>query len=166
MLGNNDVSTQLSAREQEHVARMTRSPFFNLTSDNKQPTPRFGTSLVGAIDAREREKQAMKEGVSGQTVQQAIAQRQYQAQFQPPPQGQMYSVPSQQLYMNPQRTGGVGDNGAWGSWPSQQQQYWPSGPQARQQQIPSQAGYRPSQYVQPYLTSNGGAPGFQYQQIS
>mgnify|MGYP000939438413 CR=1 FL=1 len=83
MLGHNDISSHLSAREQEHVARMTGSSFFNLSSSNsKQQAPLEPGGLVSAIDAREREKQEMKEGVSNQMVQHAIAQRQQQVQQQ------------------------------------------------------------------------------------
>lgn len=81
MLNYNDISSHLTAREQEHVARMTGSPFFNLSSGNsKQPPPVNPMGLVGAIDAREREKQGMKEGMSNKMVQHAIAQRQQHQQ--------------------------------------------------------------------------------------
>lgn len=66
--------TQLSAREQEHVARITGTPLVSMASSNSAPPP--GGGLVGAIEAREREKQQMKQGYSGQAVQQAINQRQ------------------------------------------------------------------------------------------
>ncbi|OJD21624.1 hypothetical protein ACJ73_07035 [Blastomyces percursus] len=93
MLGHSDISTQLSAREQEYVARMTGSSFFNLSSENQSEAPVQGASLVSAIDAREREKRAIKEGLSGQMVQQAIAQRQYR-QAQTPPPFQSQPVPT------------------------------------------------------------------------
>ena len=78
MTSRNEVASQLSAREQEHVARMTGSSFFNLvpgTNGQHQPqtNPR---GLVGAIDARQREKRGIKEGMSNHMVQHAIAQRQ------------------------------------------------------------------------------------------
>ncbi|KAL4808684.1 hypothetical protein BDV18DRAFT_88606 [Aspergillus unguis] len=77
MMNQIDVSSHLSAREQEHVARMTGSSFFNLASDKqKTPPPVNPMGLVGAIDAREQEKKLMKEGMSNQMVQHAIAQRQ------------------------------------------------------------------------------------------
>lgn len=77
-LNYNDISSHLTAREQEHVARMTGSSFFNLSSGNsKQPAPVDPMGLVGAIDAREREKQYMKNGMSNKMVQHAIAQRQH-----------------------------------------------------------------------------------------
>lgn len=112
VLGNyNDVSTHLSAREQEHVARMTGSAFFNLKDDNRRPqAPLNPGGLVSTIDAREREKRQMKEGMSNQMVQHAIAQRQQQLMHQqqmapqyahasppypsqPPPQP-MYNLPA------------------------------------------------------------------------
>jgi CCR4-NOT transcriptional complex subunit CAF120 len=77
MLNYNDASTHLSAREQEHVARMTGSSFFNMSNDNrKQQAPVSPMGLVSHIDAREREKREMREGMSNQAVQHAIAQRQ------------------------------------------------------------------------------------------
>lgn len=96
-LSYNDISSHLTAREQEHVARMTGSSFFNLSSGNsKQQAPVNPMGLVGAIDAREREKQSMKGGMSNKMVQHAIAQRQHhllqqQQQFAPPP-ADNYSV--------------------------------------------------------------------------
>ncbi|RMD43419.1 hypothetical protein DV735_g1765, partial [Chaetothyriales sp. CBS 134920] len=75
-----DYSSNLSAREQEHVARMTGGPLLNLNDGRKTPDPSVG--LIGAISAREQEKRGIKEGISGHTVQAAIAQRQYQAQAQ------------------------------------------------------------------------------------
>lgn len=96
-LNYNDISSHLTAREQEHVARMTGSSFFNLSSGNsKQSAPVNPMGLVGAIDAREREKQSMKEGMSNKMVQHAIAQRQHhllqQQQFAMQSQADNYSV--------------------------------------------------------------------------
>ena len=87
-------STNLSAREQEHVARMTNSPLVNLNARRHQsPQPTAG--LVGAIEAREQEKKQARQGISGQMVQHAIAQRQLQAQYQAQHQYQAYQ---QQFY--------------------------------------------------------------------
>ncbi|KAI9866491.1 MAG: hypothetical protein M1813_001042 [Trichoglossum hirsutum] len=77
--GTGDYSTRLSAREQEYVAKVTGSPLINMAGGNSsQQTPSAG--LVGAIEARQREKKEIKEGLSGQMVQQAVAQRQQQVQ--------------------------------------------------------------------------------------
>lgn len=133
MLNQNDFSSHLSAREQEHVARATGSPFFNLTNNNAsisnnkiQPKP-LNAGLVGTIDAREREKQEAKQGVSGQMVQHAIAQRQQHAQMQQPqPMTPPYpSSTYNQPHYNP---GSVA--GAW----NPQQQYQPPQPQPQPQQ--------------------------------
>ena len=70
-----DYTARLSAREQEHVARATGSPLITVPRQGSQ-----GGGLIGAIEAREREKKEMKEGLSGQMVQNAIAQRQQQVQ--------------------------------------------------------------------------------------
>ncbi|KAL3481219.1 hypothetical protein BJX99DRAFT_181098 [Aspergillus californicus] len=87
MMNHNDISSHLSAREQEHVARMTGSSFFNLSSDKQNaPAPVNPMGLVGAIDARQQEKKLIKEGMSNQMVQHAIAQRQHHLQQQPPQQ--------------------------------------------------------------------------------
>jgi len=91
-LGTGDYSTHLSAKEQEHVARVTGSPLINNPSgDNRGAVPSKG--LVGAIDAREREKRDMKQGINSQAMQQAIAQHQQQAQAQ-----QQYQQQAQQPY--------------------------------------------------------------------
>lgn len=74
-----DFSSTLSAREQEHVARMTGSPLLNIPDRSQAPDPNVG--LIGAISAREQERRSMKEGVSSQMVHNAIAQRQQLAQI-------------------------------------------------------------------------------------
>lgn len=127
MLSQPDISSHLSAREQEHVARVTGSSFLNL---NNNQSPQFGTGLVSTIDARERERKAMKEGFSGQAVQQAIAQRQYQVQAQAQAQLQLQQQFQQPLSTPP------------GYAASMQFPYFPQ----QQQQPPQQAGYyAPSQ---------------------
>ncbi|KAK5795850.1 hypothetical protein VI817_005135 [Penicillium citrinum] len=97
MMGYGDMSNHLSAREQEHVARMTGSSFFDMSSNNQKPQPPGGGGLVSSIDAREREKRAMKEGLSNQMVQHAIAHRNQQMmQYQQPqPQSQPQFSPQQ-----------------------------------------------------------------------
>lgn len=74
VLSGGEVSTYLSAREQEHVARITGSPLIALAGNKNQPQPQAG--LVGAIEARERERAQMRQGIGGQAVAQAIDQRQ------------------------------------------------------------------------------------------
>jgi CCR4-NOT transcriptional complex subunit CAF120 len=78
-LQSTDISSHLSAREREHVARMTGSPLISVAGNRPQSA---GSGLVGAIAAREKEKKDIKDGLSSQMVQQAIAQRQQQAQVQ------------------------------------------------------------------------------------
>ena len=77
---SSDLSSHLSAREQEHVARMTGSPLINVGSNTSNPVPQGG--LVGAIDAREREKKDFKNYHSNLAVQQTIAHRQQTQQQQ------------------------------------------------------------------------------------
>ncbi|KAK3995468.1 hypothetical protein QBC44DRAFT_389423 [Cladorrhinum sp. PSN332] len=73
ILSGGEVSSYLSAREQEHVARVTGSPLIALAGNKSQPQPQAG--LVGAIEARERERAQMRQGIGGQAVAQAIDQR-------------------------------------------------------------------------------------------
>ncbi|KAH8431758.1 PH domain protein [Aspergillus melleus] len=98
MMNMNDISSHLSAREQEHVARMTGSSFFNISTEKKKHEPQVNPmGLVGAIDAREREKKGIMEGMSNQMVQHAIAQRQHHFQHQQPaptPQPNPYETPN------------------------------------------------------------------------
>ncbi|KAI9838190.1 MAG: hypothetical protein M1838_004660 [Thelocarpon superellum] len=88
MVGTGDYAAHMSAREQEHVARATGSPLIPMgAGGGARHAPPTG-GLVGAIEAREREKREIKDGLSGQMVQQAIMQRrQQEAQAYPSPQG-------------------------------------------------------------------------------
>ncbi|KAK3335563.1 hypothetical protein B0T19DRAFT_436405 [Cercophora scortea] len=74
-LSTGEVSSHLSAREQEHVARITGSPLIAL-SGNRAPGGQQQSGYVGVIEARQREKAQMKQGIGGQAVAQAIDQRQ------------------------------------------------------------------------------------------
>ncbi|KAM7190351.1 hypothetical protein V8F20_009746 [Naviculisporaceae sp. PSN 640] len=75
-LSGGEVSTHLSAREQEHVARVTGTPLIAL-SGNRNPHPgQSQPGLVGTIQARERERAQMRHGIGGHAVAQAIDQRQ------------------------------------------------------------------------------------------
>jgi len=124
-----DYSARLSAREQEHVARVTGLPLINVAGlDVPRPTIQGG-GLVGAIEAREQEKKAIKQGVSGQMVQHAIAQRQQHAQAEAQGyqnQNNQYPQPSPQMHIpgqfpqTPQTAyGNLGNQ----QYPSNQQQY-------------------------------------------
>ncbi|RDL36706.1 uncharacterized protein BP5553_06058 [Venustampulla echinocandica] len=76
--GTGDITSKLSAREQEHVARLTGQPLISMAQNSN----RSGGGLVGAIEAREHEKQQVKQGINSQAVQHAITQRQQQAMHQ------------------------------------------------------------------------------------
>jgi CCR4-NOT transcriptional complex subunit CAF120 len=140
ILNQSDLSSHLSAREQEHVARMTGSAFFNLSNSNVKPAVSPG-GLIGAIDARERERRYMKEGLSNQMVQQAIAQRQQQQQqqmyetqpmqyggaqqMQHPQVGSIYNMPgasytwdalNQNTYNQPQMIPRPATSSDWHAW--------------------------------------------------
>ncbi|KAK8070152.1 ph domain protein, partial [Apiospora phragmitis] len=88
--------SHLSAREQEQVARMTGTPLVNMAANRTPPQQQQGSGLVGAIEARERERQQAKQGYSGQAIQQAIDQRRMMQQQQ-----------SYQNYAQPMSPGGM-----------------------------------------------------------
>ncbi|TPX11424.1 uncharacterized protein E0L32_007843 [Thyridium curvatum] len=146
--GMADLGTShLSAREQEHLARVTGQPLISMAGGGRGGAPQAGGGLVGAIAAREREKQQMKEGVSSHAVQHAINQRQQQhmqqqqqqyMQQQPPPQGYGMAMPmgppSPSLYggmgMPSPTMGGRGGfpMAPGGQGPPPQQRPWMGGP--------------------------------------
>ncbi|KAI1119650.1 hypothetical protein F5Y14DRAFT_438087 [Nemania sp. NC0429] len=106
--------SQLSAREQEHVSRVTGSPLINMAGN--KTAPQAGGGLVGAIQVREHEREQMKHGYTSQAAQNAI-QRQQQQQLQqqqqtyqqyqqsPPPAG-MYSNMNRSMVSPPPRQQG------------------------------------------------------------
>lgn len=189
-----DFSAHLSAREQEHVARVTGSPLINMAGNPSRPgqgPP--GGGLVGAIEAREKEKQEMRQGVSSHMVQHAIAQRQQHNQahqqrqqsfVQPSPQMQMpgafpqtpqYQMPGQFPQTPTQYPSTPGQGQQQYGWGQQQPQYsQQQHPQQRPQQWVSQAqqlywggssNNAPyQQRNQPYQQSNQQLPQGQYSQ--
>jgi CCR4-NOT transcriptional complex subunit CAF120 len=92
-MGSGDITSSLSAREQEHIAKMTGQPLVNMAQNNNRLS--MGGGLIGAIEAREKDKQQMKAGINSQAVQHAIAQRQQQAMYQQYPE-QEYRTPQTQ----------------------------------------------------------------------
>ena len=108
MNNSGDYTAHLSAREQEHVARVTNSPLINMAGNTNKNLPPQGGGLIGAIEAREKEKREIKQGLSGQMVQHAIQQRQQhsqaqqaQAQQAQAQQAQQQRQPSQQSFSPP-----------------------------------------------------------------
>lgn len=93
MSSSGELSSHLSAREQEHMARMTGSPLVNVPVNQHQGQAQ-GPGLVGTIDARERERQQVRQGANNQAVQQAMQPRQYQQPQQP--MGYPQQMPQQQ----------------------------------------------------------------------
>lgn len=136
--GNGDMPTSLSAKEQEHVARMTGSPLVNMTHNTNKHGPQGG--LVGAIEVREKEKQQMKQGLNSAAVQHAITQRQQQALYQ---QQQIYHNGMASEYRVPQSQYG-------GNMSQHPQQF----PQSQQQYAPAQ-----QQYPQPQRQQQGWGVG-------
>ena len=147
-----DYSSHLSAREQEYVARMTGTPLVNISPKGHSPQPSPG--LVGAIEAREQEKKNFKDGISNHLMQQAIAQRQQQAQ------SKAYHVPSSPGYQQLHQVNLYGPPSGWDA----NQNQW-ADPQAQahftgiQPQIPhAQYDPRTGQYYSAY--SPGHSPGY------
>ncbi|KAI1873043.1 uncharacterized protein JN550_003296 [Neoarthrinium moseri] len=166
--GQKSGESHLSAREQEHVARITGTPLISVAGNKNAPQPDAG--LIGAIGAREREKQQMKAGYSGQAVQQAITQRQQMQAMQnyqqpmpspgmPPPAG-MYSnlgrqsPGPQQVYGFPQALPSPGLQAGAG-WASPVGMYG----SPRQANFPSPGFVSPQgQYSPQYTASPGQSP--------
>ena len=122
-----DLPGPLSAREQEHVARVTGSPLIHMAGNPGRHAP-HGGGLIGAIEAREKEKRDIKEGLSGHLVQQAIAQRQQYNQNYLNNQQQPFPSPSPQMHMP----------GQWPQTPSIIQQQYVGTPQQQLGQLPPQ----------------------------
>lgn len=166
-----DYTAHLSAREQEHVARVTNSPLINMAGNTNKNLPQGG-GLVGAIEAREKEKRVIKQGLSGQMVQHAIHQRQQhsQNQQQRQPSQQSFSTPTPQFSMPGQFPPSPGQYPTPGL--SQQQQYGWGTPQQQQQyasyqqhpQMQSQQWTPPA--TQQYWGQQQGSPHQQQQQPS
>lgn len=134
MNASGDYTAHLSAREQEHVARATGSPLINMGGNTNKHTPPPSGGLIGAIEAREKERKDIKEGLSGQMVQHAIAQQKQHHQQQ---RQTSYGSPAQQ-YATPQpqyaMPGGFPPSPTqYTSYPIGQQQYAWNSPQQQQQ---------------------------------
>lgn len=164
-----DYSSNLSAREQEHVARMTGGPLINMSERSRTPDPSVG--LIGAIEAREQERKQMREGVSGHLVQAAIAQRQHHANAQYMQAQQDAQRAYAQQYAgqstNPwgQQYGHVQDQSQYTSWGApadpQHTQHWQ---QSRAQSYASQHYYQPQGQQQVQHGGQQPYPGQQQQQ--
>lgn len=180
-LGSGDMPTTLSAREQEHIARVTGQPLINHAHNPNRPA---GAGLIGAIQARETEKEQMKKGINSQVVQNAIAQRQQQAMhphytepmkdYRAPqshygnmamggqyPQAQ-YNGQGQQQWVSP--AANVYAQGGGFSAPSPTSVY-PGSPEAGYQQSPPPMPFAspPQQYFPPQQRPQSGQGRGQYQ---
>ncbi|CAL3964296.1 unnamed protein product [Diplocarpon coronariae] len=100
--GTGDITSSLSAREQEKIAKMTGTPLINMGNNSHRQAPQSG--LVAAIDAREREKEQMKQGLNSTAVQNAITQRQQQALYDQ----QLYQDQLAAQYRAPQQYNNMG----------------------------------------------------------
>ncbi|EKD15604.1 uncharacterized protein L3040_009068 [Drepanopeziza brunnea f. sp. 'multigermtubi'] len=118
--GTGDMTTALSAREQEKVAKMTGTPLISMAQNSKaHATP---SGLVGAIEAREREKQQIKQGINSAAVQNAITQRQQQALYEQ----QLHQDQLAAQYRGGSQQYGVGQHPQQHPVQMQQQQSWVS----------------------------------------
>ncbi|KAI1347394.1 hypothetical protein F5Y01DRAFT_246890 [Xylaria sp. FL0043] len=128
--------SHLSAREQEHVARITGSPLINMAGNKN--APQAGGGLVGAIEVRERGREQMKQGWASQAAQNAI-QRQQQPGFPqyqqpmasppsvPPPAG-MYSNMGRGMVPPSPRQQGFGMPRGYGGGPPEREGNWAPSP--------------------------------------
>ncbi|RYC63222.1 hypothetical protein CHU98_g2990 [Xylaria longipes] len=128
--------SHLSAREQEHISRITGSPLINMAGNKN--APQAGGGLVGAIEVREREREQMKHGWASQAAQTAIQRQQQQTyqQYQqpmassppglPPPAG-MYSNMGRGMVPQSPRQQGFGRYGSPSPGLEQQQGNWVPG---------------------------------------
>jgi CCR4-NOT transcriptional complex subunit CAF120 len=140
----NPQSTNLSAREQMHVARATGTPLLDTvaTTRKKKQQEDDSLGLVGAIGAREREKAAMKAGHrSSMVVENAIRARQDQQA-----EAQMLAYQQQMVQQQQQA-----------AYYAQQQQQQQQAAYYAQQQQPQAAGYGNG-----YGYGTPGTPGTQY----
>ncbi|KAK5946094.1 hypothetical protein PMZ80_000233 [Knufia obscura] len=143
-LASIDYSSHLSAREQEHVARMTGGPLLSgVNPGTKTPDPSVG--LIGAIGAREQEKKDIKEGLQGRMVQAAIDQRQREARSQAQAEQRRQSQYMVQQQQNPYAYP-VASDYASRNVPSAHQAYWNSTQQPQPQMQPQ--AYNQSVYQQ------------------
>ncbi|POS87298.1 hypothetical protein EPUL_002543 [Erysiphe pulchra] len=70
---SNIVSSQLTAREQEQLAKVTGQPLISMVTNGKN-IPSAG--LVAALEAREKDKNVVKQGLNSRAVEHIIQQRQ------------------------------------------------------------------------------------------
>lgn len=123
--GQQSGESYLSAREQEHVSRVTGSPLINMAGN--KTASQAGGGLVGAIQVREHEREQMKHGYTSQAAQNAIQRQQQQLQQQqqqtyqqyqqppPPPPAGMYSNMNRSMVSPPPRQQGFEGNRVPGS---------------------------------------------------
>ncbi|ROT39851.1 hypothetical protein SODALDRAFT_275290 [Sodiomyces alkalinus F11] len=136
-----EMASHLSAREQEQIARMTGAPLVNVAGGGGGTRPQSpGGGLLGTIEARERERQHMKQGLNNQAVQHAAHPQQQQMHQQPPFPQQGYSQPIYaQPGWQPNNMGRGGGPGPYGLPRPQQQPPYGGAPMPPQQG----GGYRP-----------------------
>jgi len=80
LISSPDLSSHLSAREQEYIARRTGTTLLQIESRNARKQPPHQAGLLGAIETREKEKMWKSGQLSNNaTVQQALVQRQLHA---------------------------------------------------------------------------------------
>ncbi|KXX79600.1 Protein SKG3 [Madurella mycetomatis] len=171
-----ETSSHLSAREQEHVARITGSPLIALAGNKGPSLTQAG--LVGAIEARERERAQMRQGIGGHAVAQAIDQRhreqhqQAQRAAQAAYAQQQAQFAVQQAQAGPQSSMAMGMTGAGApsvhapSMPGMNSRSMSPGPGMMSparfgQGFQPGPGYGPPQMMPQQVQYNNGPPGAQ-----
>ena len=153
-----DYAAHLSAREQEHVAKMTGGPLISrVNPGSRTPDPNVG--LIGAIGAREQEKKDIKEGLQGRMVQAAIGQRQRESRTQAQEEQKRQSQYMMQQQQNAYTFPTVSDYDAR-HVPSAHQSYW----NPMQQAQPQPQGYNQLVYRQQAQQAPPSTYGLQSQQ--
>ncbi|TAQ90520.1 Histidine kinase [Chlorociboria aeruginascens] len=113
--GSGDFASSLSAKEQEYLAKVTGQPLISMAQNNNRLSQ---AGLIAEIEAREKDKQQMKQGLNSQAVEHAIAQRQQQAQYQQYADssvgGYRQSQYSGMPYSSPHFAGQPGTRQSWG----------------------------------------------------
>lgn len=70
------MSSNLTARERQHIARLTGQPLIDMSSSRVAVQP-ANVGLLGAIESRQIDKQNMKSVMNSQAVEQQIRERQF-----------------------------------------------------------------------------------------
>jgi CCR4-NOT transcriptional complex subunit CAF120 len=154
------LPTSLSAREQEHVARITGTPLLDLKHNPGKHTQKPSTDgLTAYIDHREKEKAKAKSNRTGTAAMQAEIDRRMMAAQQ----RQMMEM--QQMGQQQQQMGmAQGGYGTPSMMVPPQQAFAYSNPVQMQQMYQQQPGYFPQQAMSPSVQQGWSTPSPQSMQ--